>query len=69
VRDGYVAVRGAVDACTAAACRELIWTAMELRGVCRDDPGSWPPLVEGIDDLAGEAVRGGVYGADADRGL
>jgi hypothetical protein len=54
VRDGYVAVRGAVDACTAAACRELIWTAMELRGVCRDDPGSWPPLVEGIDDLAGE---------------
>jgi hypothetical protein len=27
---------------------------MELRGVCRDDPGSWPPLVEGMDDLAGE---------------
>jgi hypothetical protein len=54
VRDGYVAVRGAVDAGTAAACRELIWTAMERRGVHRDEPGSWPPLVEGMDDLAGE---------------
>jgi hypothetical protein len=28
VRDGYVAVRGAVDAGTAAACRKLIWAAM-----------------------------------------
>ena len=42
VRDGYVAVRGAVDAGTVAACRELIWTAMERRGVRRDNPGSWP---------------------------
>jgi hypothetical protein len=56
VRDGYVAVRGAVDAATAAACRELIWAAMERRGVRRDDPGSWPPLVEGMDDLAGELL-------------
>jgi hypothetical protein len=54
VRDGYVAVRGAVEAETAAACRELIWAAMQRRGVRRDDPGSWPPLVEGMDDLAGE---------------
>ena len=54
VRDGYVAIRGAVDACTVAGCRELIWAAMERRGVRRDDPGSWPPLVEGMDDLAGE---------------
>ena len=54
VRDGYVAIRGAVDAGTVAACRELIWTAMEQRGVRRDDPGSWPPLVEGMADLAGE---------------
>jgi hypothetical protein len=54
VRDGYVAVRGAVDAGTAAACRELIWTAMERRGVHRAEPGSWPPLVQGMDDLAGE---------------
>ena len=54
VRDGYVAVRGAVDADTAAACRELIWAAMERRGVRRDAPGTWPPLVAGMDDLAGE---------------
>jgi hypothetical protein len=46
IRDGYVAVRGAVDADTVAACQELIWAAMERRGVRRDDPGSWPPLVE-----------------------
>ena len=54
VRDGYVAVRGAVDADTVAACQELIWAAMERRGVRRDDPGRWPPLVQGMDDLAGE---------------
>jgi len=54
VRDGYVAVRGAADAGTVAACRELIWAAMERRGVRRDDPGGWPPLVEGMDDLAGK---------------
>jgi hypothetical protein len=56
LRDGYVAVRGAVDAGTVAACREQIWTAMERRGVRRDDPGSWPPLVEGLSDPAGEPV-------------
>lgn len=51
IRDGYVAVRGAVDAETLAACRELIWESMARRGVRRDDPATWPPLVE-IDDLA-----------------
>ena len=69
VRDGYVAVRGAVDAGTVAACRELIWAAMERRGVRRDDPGSWPPLVEGMERPDGRAVRGGVPGAGADRRL
>jgi hypothetical protein len=54
IRDGYVAIRGAVDTGTVAGCRELIWAAMERRGVGRDDPGSWPPLVEGMGDLAGE---------------
>jgi hypothetical protein len=54
VRDGYVAVRGAVDAGTVAACREQIWAAMERGGVRRDDPGSWPPLVEGLSGLPGE---------------
>jgi hypothetical protein len=53
MRDGYVAIHGAVDAGKVAACRELIWDAMERRGVRRDDPGSWPPLVDGFDDLPG----------------
>jgi len=52
-RDGYVAIREAVDAGTVAGCRELIWAAMQRRGVRRDEPASWPPLVEGMSDLAG----------------
>ena len=44
VRDGYVAVRGAFDAGTAAACREVIWAALRERGVREDDPVTWPPL-------------------------
>ena len=50
LQDGFVAVRGAVDAGTAAACRELIWESMARRGLRRADPGTWPPLVR-IDDL------------------
>jgi Phytanoyl-CoA dioxygenase (PhyH) len=50
IRDGFVAVRQAVDASTAAACRELIWQSMAERGLHRSDPASWPPLVR-IDDL------------------
>jgi hypothetical protein len=40
VRDGFVAVRQAVDAGTAAACRDLIWAAMEQCGVCQDNRGT-----------------------------
>ena len=55
VRDGFVAVRQAVDASTAAACRDLIWAAMRRRGVRRDDSGTWRSLVEaGSLDLSGE---------------
>jgi hypothetical protein len=50
IRDGYVAMRGAVDGGTVAVCRTLIWEALASRGVRRDDPATWPPLVE-IDDL------------------
>ena len=57
VRDGYVAIRGAVDADTVAACRELIWDAMERRGVSREDPATWPPLVEGMRDLSAGPFR------------
>jgi len=46
VRDGFVAVRDAVDAGTVARCRDLIWAALGQRGVRRDDRGTWPPLVE-----------------------
>jgi hypothetical protein len=45
VRDGFVAVRQAVDTGTAAACRELIWQSMARRGLRRSDPATWPPLV------------------------
>ena len=69
VRDGYVAVRGAVDAGTVAACREQIWTAMERRDVRRDDPGSWPPLVEGMNDLTGEPLLAAYMSPRADRRL
>jgi hypothetical protein len=53
-RDGYVALRGAVDAGTVAACQDLTWAAMRRQGVRRDDPGSWPPLVGGLSALTGE---------------
>ena len=49
VRDGFVAVRQAVDAST-AACRELVWQSMARRGLRRSEPATWPPLVR-IDDL------------------
>ena len=54
VRDGYMAVRGAVDPATVAGCQELTWAAMARRGIRRDDPGSWPAVVQGFGDLAGE---------------
>jgi hypothetical protein len=50
VRDGFVAVRRAVDASTAAACRELAWQSMARRGLRWSEPATWPPLVR-IDDL------------------
>jgi hypothetical protein len=52
IRDGYTVIRGAVDATTAEACRERTWESMTGRGVRRDDPATWPPLVR-IDDLSG----------------
>ena len=51
-RDGYLVVRGAFDVATAAACREMIWERLGHRGIRRDDPRSWPPVVE-IDSLGG----------------
>jgi hypothetical protein len=39
--DGYVAVRGAVPAPVAAACRAVIWAELGRRGVRLDDPDTW----------------------------
>jgi hypothetical protein len=52
IRDGYVVIRGAFDADTAAACRAAIWDSMAGQGVREDDRATWPPLVE-LDGLAG----------------
>jgi hypothetical protein len=46
VRDGYVAIRCAFGADTAAACREVIWAELAERGVDRDDPAGWPTRVQ-----------------------
>jgi hypothetical protein len=54
MRDGFVALRGAVDPETAAACRELFWGSLEGRGLRRDDPGRWPSHLD-VTDLGGEA--------------
>jgi hypothetical protein len=54
VRDGYLAVCGAVDMETAAACQELTWSAMARRGIGRDNRASWPALAGGVTGLAGE---------------
>jgi hypothetical protein len=39
--DGYVAIRGAVAAPVAAACREGIWEELGRRGIRRDDRATW----------------------------
>jgi Phytanoyl-CoA dioxygenase (PhyH) len=53
IHDGYVAIRGAVDQETVVACRELIWAAMERRGVWQHDRATWPVLLE-MDDVVAE---------------
>jgi hypothetical protein len=42
LQDGFVAIRQAVDAGTAAACRELIWQSMARRGLRWADPTTSP---------------------------
>jgi len=54
IRDGYVAVRGAVDTGTVEACREKIWEAMARRGVREGDRTTWPALVHIDEELTGE---------------
>ena len=40
-RDGYLAIRGAVDADVAAACADQIWAALAAEGVSRTDRRTW----------------------------
>ena len=40
IADGYVAIRGAVPARVARACREMIWSDLGQRGVT-EDPATW----------------------------
>ncbi len=54
VRDGYVALRGAVDPDTVAACRELIWAGLADRGIQPGSIATWPVTAQ-LDDLTGEA--------------
>lgn len=53
IRDGYVAIRGAVDPATAAACRDLIWAGLAERGILRGEPATWPVTAQ-LDDLGAE---------------
>lgn len=41
IRDGYIAVRGAVPGEVVRACQDVIWSELERQGVRRDDPGTW----------------------------
>ncbi|GAA4588529.1 hypothetical protein BJY16_008592 [Actinoplanes octamycinicus] len=57
VRDGWTVVRGAFDAATAAACREIIWERLGEHGVRADDRGTWQPPLIRIGTPAGEPFR------------
>jgi hypothetical protein len=46
VRDGFVAVRGAFDAQTARACRDMIWDSLGEHGVSRDAASWTSPCVQ-----------------------
>ena len=41
VADGYVAIRGAVQADTVQACREMIWSELAKQGVTEHHPATW----------------------------
>jgi len=59
MRDGFVAIRGAFDADTAAACREVIWESLSEQGVHADDPAGWPALAQFSCPEGGSFVTAG----------
>jgi hypothetical protein len=56
IRDGYTVVRGAFDADTAAACRDVIWDVLAGHGVTRD-PRTWTRPAIRIDCPDGASFR------------
>ncbi|MEV6632988.1 phytanoyl-CoA dioxygenase family protein [Actinoplanes sp. NPDC051470] len=57
VSDGYVVVRGAFDAATAAGCRQIIWDVLAEQGVRADDRDTWQRPSIRIDTPDGEPFR------------
>jgi hypothetical protein len=57
VRDGFTVLRGAFDADTAAACRDVVWEVLAEQGVRREDPDTWTRPSVRIDTPDGEPFR------------
>lgn len=57
VRDGYAVVRGAFDAATAAACREVVWDVLAELGVRSGDRSTWDRPSIRIDTPDAEPLR------------
>ncbi|MBS4104736.1 phytanoyl-CoA dioxygenase, partial [Tsukamurella paurometabola] len=57
VRGGYVAVRGAFSAATAAAARDVLWAEMAASGIDRDDPSTWDRPVIRLGEHGEEPFR------------
>lgn len=57
VRDGYVAIRGAFSAATAAAARDVLWAEMAPSGIDRDDPSTWDRPVIRLGEHGEEPFR------------
>jgi hypothetical protein len=53
LRDGYVAIRGAVDPGVAARCRAAIWESLAARGIREEDQATWPAAVQAGDFSSG----------------
>jgi hypothetical protein len=53
LRDGYVALRGAVPTAIIDACRDVVWSELSGRGVERDDSSTWTAPVVRINCPAG----------------
>jgi hypothetical protein len=55
VADGYVAIRDALPASVLRACQDEIWSALDDRGIRREDPSTWRDPVVRINCPESEA--------------